>query len=1151
MKRKHQRRCQPMMEALEDRLLLSYTYAMANVGAMHVARGHDLYISLQASSTSAPAAAENVWTSWTAPAGVTVSSIGNNYFYQLSSSSGTYSLLFKISVSAGATVGPAVVTITGDSAVTHVRVSDPINIVIEDMPAALSAPQFNTAPLPIDATVLSNWESRMTTWGAVYGTTAKISAPGDESGSWYYDGERVFYQIQDYTGNSSWKTQAETSEAAYRPYVLNNNGGIPGWRDFGQGLAMDYEREPALSQERTDDATAVVDLFTHAAVYEPNMTDVSWSRETAYCVDSGLMAHRIGQAIDDVKLQRYVDVSLGFIDQWFVMKYVNTAGYIIQPFMVGLTCEALIGWYQYTVQRHAQDSNYPIDTRIPAAVKTAADWLVGQTGGLYNAWNPTHQAFNYMIHYATPNVDIREATAVDAGVYDNQLNQLIVPAFGWLYHMYGETNGATYRQWGDTIFAGGVACSLDTGKQFSQNYRWSGDYVQWRTNNPWGLDTTAPVVSQFVEKALTATGDYITWKTDEAVSSVVEYGLTNSYGSTLTNALLMKNHRQEITGLTSGATYHYRIKATDASGNVTYSSDRTFVAGVDTLTLTVAATDAYAKENTSDTGMFTFTRSSGVGALTVNFILGGSATNGTDYQMIGMSVVFADGQTVQTVTVTPLNDSQQEPTEFATVSLFEGSGYDLGAGTTATVKLLDDDLPLQTVTVTATDAQANENPVNTGKYRVTRSSGTGALTVLMTVPVVDSGVTNGVDIQMLPTSLTFAPGETYKDVTLTVIDDDMMEGQYVACYDVVEDPAVTYLVGSPSRGTVYILSSDSRMSLVGTDMAATEAGDMAVFTINRSTYDNVPLTLYYTVTGTATNGVDFQSLPGTLSFASNEMSKTISVRPIDDDVYEGPETVTITLTAPVGCEYDILYGNITGTATISDDDSSVDVTAPDPNASQKTLDGGAWRLTRTGNTDRTLVVNYAFSGGVLGRDFIVSPTGTSVTFAIGETTKDIVLSPIDSHRPDADVTLSLVTAAGCHYSALTSASAAVHLAGDLLPGDANGDAIVDQADYTVWYNSYGSNGVWANGDFNGDHLVDQADYTLWYNNYGASGGSVGTAPAGGSVASADAQQSTVDLLSQAAASAAAPAASSPTFTAAPQVTDLLDVFDLAALLKVA
>ena len=60
-----------------------------------------------------------------------------------------------------------------------------------------------------------------------------------------------------------------------------------------------------------------------------------------------------------------------------------------------------------------------------------------------------------------------------------------------------------------------------------------------------------------------------------------------------------------------------------------------------------------------------------------------------------------------------------------------------------------------------------------------------------------------------------------------------------------------------------------------------------------------------------------------------------------------------------------------------------------------------------------------------------------------------------------------------------------------IPGDINRDHIVDQADYTVWYNHYGQTpATWADGDVTGDNIVDQADYTVWYNHYGATGGNV-------------------------------------------------------------
>ena len=56
-----------------------------------------------------------------------------------------------------------------------------------------------------------------------------------------------------------------------------------------------------------------------------------------------------------------------------------------------------------------------------------------------------------------------------------------------------------------------------------------------------------------------------------------------------------------------------------------------------------------------------------------------------------------------------------------------------------------------------------------------------------------------------------------------------------------------------------------------------------------------------------------------------------------------------------------------------------------------------------------------------------------------------------------------------------------------LPGDYNGDGVVNAADYTVWRDTLGqsaSSGLWADGSGNG--IVDQADYDFWKQHFGQS-----------------------------------------------------------------
>lgn len=52
-----------------------------------------------------------------------------------------------------------------------------------------------------------------------------------------------------------------------------------------------------------------------------------------------------------------------------------------------------------------------------------------------------------------------------------------------------------------------------------------------------------------------------------------------------------------------------------------------------------------------------------------------------------------------------------------------------------------------------------------------------------------------------------------------------------------------------------------------------------------------------------------------------------------------------------------------------------------------------------------------------------------------------------------------------------------------LPGDYNGDGLVDTADYTVWRDTLGSTTMLA-ADGNGDGTVNVADHGVWTINFG-------------------------------------------------------------------
>lgn len=90
-------------------------------------------------------------------------------------------------------------------------------------------------------------------------------------------------------------------------------------------------------------------------------------------------------------------------------------------------------------------------------------------------------------------------------------------------------------------------------------------------------DITVPTVSDRTAGAVTANAVHITWTTDEASDSQVEYGTTAAYGSTTTlDGSLVTAHDVQISGLVPGTLYHYRILSRDVDGNLQTTADDTF-----------------------------------------------------------------------------------------------------------------------------------------------------------------------------------------------------------------------------------------------------------------------------------------------------------------------------------------------------------------------------------------------------------------------------------------------------------------------------------------------------------------------------------------------------------------------------------------------
>ena len=68
--------------------------------------------------------------------------------------------------------------------------------------------------------------------------------------------------------------------------------------------------------------------------------------------------------------------------------------------------------------------------------------------------------------------------------------------------------------------------------------------------------------------------------------------------------------------------------------------------------------------------------------------------------------------------------------------------------------------------------------------------------------------------------------------------------------------------------------------------------------------------------------------------------------------------------------------------------------------------------------------------------------------------------------------------------------------GPALPGDYNGNHVVDGADYVVWRKTFGANvPQYSGADGNGNMIVDAQDYDVWRAHFGMTGAAAMGSPA--------------------------------------------------------
>jgi hypothetical protein len=268
----------------------------------------------------------------------------------------------------------------------------------------------------------------------------------------------------------------------------------------------------------------------------------------------------------------------------------------------------------------------------------------------------------------------------------------------------------------------------------------------------------------------------------------------------------------------------------------------------------------------------------------------GSARADEDYVALSTTLAFAPGVTAIAQEIPLIDDAWPETGEFFNVVLERAQHALIGTGGTICY-IEDDDRP----NLSATDVAVDESE-GALVFQLELST-VSPLDVRATVTTVPGSATAGEDYVALDSVVTIPAGETAAEVAVTVMDDDVPETNEVVFLSVTA-PENAVIDDGVITGTIV---DDDGEIVFASDITAAESDGTATFelTLTQATAADVRVVVA-TAAGSAQPGLDFVAIDETVTIPAGEITATLPVTLVDDEVPELSESFELRLVSAEG-----------------------------------------------------------------------------------------------------------------------------------------------------------------------------------------------------------------------------------------------------------
>jgi hypothetical protein len=297
---------------------------------------------------------------------------------------------------------------------------------------------------------------------------------------------------------------------------------------------------------------------------------------------------------------------------------------------------------------------------------------------------------------------------------------------------------------------------------------------------------------------------------------------------------------------------------------------------------------------------------------TVQLGFGGTASS-SDYTFTSNSIFIPAGQTSGAITITGVNDTISEVTESIIVRVDSVTNGTENGVQAVTVNITDDD-PAPSVSIAfATSSITERNGTVRLIATLTTVSGQD-----ITIPLSFTGsATAGVDYLPATGSITIPAGLVTGSLTIQSVNDTNTESTETVIANIVPSTNSSYQLSANSSATTSILDDGNGINIsvnfATSSQTTTETGGTRSIVVTLSQASATVTNVVVGLAGSATNLSDYSLSSTTISIPAGQLSGSVAMTILTDNIVEDDETVVLTLTAPSGT---IAGANTTHTVTI-------------------------------------------------------------------------------------------------------------------------------------------------------------------------------------------------------------------------------------------